>query len=178
MATKHINKHSSSHESSQAKQLKDVMTPDPGCCLPSDTVQQAARIMKEKDTGIVPVIESEKNHKLVGVITDRDICLAIAEEDVEPDELLVEKCMARNVIVGHPDDSVDKAVNLMEEQLIRRIPVVDERNRIQGIVSMADIVCRSPVKAEQMQEALEKISEPASASSKPRATMSTGDSGL
>ena len=149
--------------------IKHVMTKDPSCSLPSDTAQQAAGIMRDEHAGIVPVIESTQSRKIVGVVTDRDLCMNVVAEGRDPSTVTVDHCMTTKVVVCSPNDSVDRATELMRENQIRRIPVVNEQRELQGIVAMADIVGRADLKMMQTHETLKKVSAPTETPSKPRA---------
>jgi len=149
--------------------IKLVMTKDPTCCLPSDSAQRAASVMRDEDTGIVPVIENETSRTIVGVVTDRDLCMNIVAEGRDPRTTGVHECMTTTVVNCSPQDSVEQATNLMRENQIRRIAVVDEQRRLVGIVSMADIVGRGNVKTTETHETLKTVSAPTSEPSKPRA---------
>ncbi len=107
------------------------------------------------DTGIVPVVENEESRKLVGVVTDRDLCLQIVAEGRDPQKTPVKDCMTRHLICCNPDDDVRKALELMEVNQIRRIPIVNKENMLVGIVSMADVAQRGDV---PVQETLKKVS--------------------
>src|SRR5579885_139652 len=135
--------------------IKDVMTTSPNCCLPFDTAVRAARMMKEKNIGVVPVI-------------DRDLCLAGVAEGLDPAAVQVKQCMTPNVVACRPDDDVNKAVELMRENQVRRIPVVDDEGVIQGMVSTADLLQRSDISTSDTHETLKKVTEPTEAPSKPR----------
>ena len=148
--------------------IKHVMTKDPTCCLPSDTAQRAASIMRDEDAGVVPVIDNEGG-KVVGIVTDRDLCMNVIAEGRDPRTTHVEDCMTAAVVSCSAQDSVDKATELMRENQIRRIPVVDEERRLVGIVSMADIVGRADVRTSETHETLKTVSAPTAQPSKPRA---------
>jgi CBS domain-containing protein len=150
--------------------LRQIMTTSPACCIPDDTSIRAARIMKEMDTGIVPVVEGSASRKVVGVVTDRDLCLGVVAEGKDPKSVQVQTCMTTKVVSCEPDDDVEKALKLMRENLIRRILVVDRQGIIQGVVSLADVVRVSDAPADATHETLRKVSEPTDASSKPRQT--------
>jgi CBS domain-containing protein len=150
--------------------LRQIMTTSPACCIPDDTSIRAARIMKEMDTGIVPVVEGSASRKVVGVVTDRDLCLGVVAEGKDPKSVQVQTCMTTKVVSCEPDDDVEKALKLMRENLIRRILVVDRQGIIQGVVSLADVVRVSDAPADAIHETLRKVSEPTDASSKPRQT--------
>jgi CBS domain-containing protein len=152
--------------------IKHVMTKDPTCCVPSDSAQRAASIMRDEHAGIVPIIDNEQSRKIVGVVTDRDLCMNVVAEGRDPRTVAVEECMTRTVVTCAPGDSVEKATELMRENQIRRVPVVDEHGQLQGIVALADVVERADVKTAQTHETLKKVSAPTSEPSKPRARSS------
>jgi CBS domain-containing protein len=155
--------------------IKHVMTKDPTCCLPSDTTPKAAAIMRDEDAGVVPVIENEQSQKVVGIVTDRDLCMNVVAEGRDPHSLTVDACMTPRVVTCSPNDSVKQAMELMKENQVRRVPVVDEQGRLQGIVSMADLVGRGDVKATETHDTLERVSAPSAQPSKPRSkSRSTG----
>jgi CBS domain-containing protein len=149
--------------------IKHVMTKDPTCCVPSDTAQRAASLMRDEQAGVVPVIENEQSQKIVGVLTDRDLCMNVVAEGRDPGTTRVEDCMTSTVVSCSSQDAVEKATELMRENQIRRIPVVDEQRRLVGIISMADIVGRANVKTTETHETLKSVSAPSGEPSKPRA---------
>jgi CBS domain-containing protein len=149
--------------------IRDVMTTSPACCVPSDSASKAARIMKEMDTGVVPIIDDEQTRRLIGVVTDRDLCLEVVAEARDALTTQVGTCMTKVLICCHPDDDVQKALDLMHGNQVRRIPVVASNGTIQGIVSMADLVFNPEIPAGKMHETLKKVSEPTLEASKPRA---------
>ena len=149
--------------------IKHVMTKDPTCCVPSDTAQRAAKIMRDEDSGVVPIIENEQSRKVIGIVTDRDLCMNVVAEGRDPRATQVHEAMTTTVVSCSPQDSVDKATELMRENQIRRISVVDEQHRLVGIVAMADIVGRANVRTTETHETLKIVSAPTSEPSKPRA---------
>jgi CBS domain-containing protein len=157
--------------------LREIMTTSPACCIPDDNSIRAARIMKDMDTGIVPVVENSSSRKVTGVVTDRDLCLAVVAEGKDPKTVPVQACMTNKVISCEPDDDIGQAVKLMQEHLIRRILVVDRQGIIQGVVSLSDVVCASDVPPDETHETLKKVSEPTDAPSKPRKSESYGKTG-
>src|SRR5262245_8347161 len=148
---------------------KHVMTKDPSCCLPSEPAARAARIMRDENTGAVPVIDNEQSQKIVGVVTDRDLCMNVVAESRHPDGVPVEACMTTSVVTCSPSDAGEKVRELRKENQVRRIPVVDDQHRLQGIVSMADLVSRAELKPAQAHDTLKRVSAPAGEPSKPRA---------
>lgn len=137
----------------------DVMTPDPVSCEPNDPIKKAAKIMKQHDVGAVPVVESQASKRLVGIITDRDIVVRVVAEDRDVAAAAVRDAMTANPAACRTDDDVDKAVALMGERKIRRMPVVDESGRLRGILAQADIATRVN-KDKRTGELVEAISEP------------------
>jgi CBS domain-containing protein len=121
---------------------KDVMTKNPICCLSNDNVMRAARLMKDKDIGSIPVIENELTRKLVGIVTDRDLALEIVAEGHNPSTINVEDVMTRSIVTCHAEDDLDKALEAMSQHQLRRIPIVDSQNRIVGIIAQADVATR------------------------------------
>jgi CBS domain-containing protein len=148
--------------------VKNTMTKEPRCCVPSDPAPKAASIMRDEDTGIVPVVD-EESRKVVGVVTDRDLCMSIVAEARDPGAVTVASCMTTVLVTCSPGDSVQKATELMRDNQVRRVPVVDGDGRLQGIVSMADLVSRGEIKTTETHETLKKVSAPTSQPSKPRA---------
>jgi CBS domain-containing protein len=153
--------------------IKHVMTKDPSCCVPSDTAVRAATIMRDEDAGIVPVIDNEQSQRVVGVVTDRDLCMTVVAEARDSRAVRVEECMTTSVVTCAPGDAVDKVTELMRENQIRRVPVVNEQGILQGIVSLADVIERGEIKTTQTHETLKKVSEPTDTPSKPRAKSRT-----
>jgi CBS domain-containing protein len=119
--------------------VQEIMTKDPDCCLPNDSVQKAAKIMKIIDAGVVPVVASGLDQKVIGIVTDRDLCLGVIAEGRDPATPTVKECMTGKVIICRPNDELQHAVRLMEENQIRRIPVVEDDGTLVGIISLADI---------------------------------------
>ena len=120
----------------------DVMTKDPICCLPDDTVVKAAKLMKTGNFGSIPVIENEQTKKLVGIVTDRDLALTIVAEARDSRDIKVESVMTTGMITCLAQDDLQKALDAMSTHQLRRIPVVDLNNRILGIIAQADVATR------------------------------------
>lgn len=124
------------------KTCEEVMTPNPVCCLPTDSVKRAAELMKRENVGPIPVIENEQTRKLVGIITDRDLVVKVIAEGCDASSTLVESVMTRKAVSCRLDDPLQKAMDLMSEHQLRRITIVDKANVILGIISQADIATR------------------------------------
>jgi len=151
--------------------IQDVMTPNPMWCLPEDTSIHAARIMKELNVGIVPVVKSLTDRTLAGVVTDRDLCLGVVAMNQHPQMVPVQKCMTTHMIACQPDEDILRAADLMVEHQVRRIPVVDQQGILQGMIATADICQRSNLSSDITHSILKKITKPTDHASKPRAKM-------
>ncbi len=134
------------------KKCNEVMTKDPICCLPNDMVAKAAKLMKSENIGSIPVIENEQTKKLVGIVTDRDLTLKIVAEGRDAKSTNVEAVMTRKVVTCRAEDDLQKALDAMSEHQLRRIPVVDNTNKIVGIIAQADVATRvnQPEKTAEM----------------------------
>ena len=140
----------------------EVMTPDPVFCEPNDSVRKAAKIMKQHDVGPVPVVDSEASRRLVGMITDRDLVVRVLADDRNVEQATARDAMSTDPVACRVDDDVQKAVQLMSERQVRRMPVVDESGRLQGIIAQADIATRVG-SDKRTGELVEAISEPSGA---------------
>src|SRR4051794_28594924 len=138
--------------------LKDIMTPNPSCCVPGDSVAIAAQIMRRNDVGPVLVVSDQRDNRLVGIVTDRDLALKIIAEGRDPHTTRVDEVMSLNPVCCREDDSTEQALRLMSQNQVRRIPIVDEGNRLRGIVAQADLARN--VDEEDIGRTVEQISEP------------------
>jgi CBS domain-containing protein len=118
------------------------MTKEPTCCLAADTAQTAAQAMKKKDIGAVLVVDSQETRKLVGIVTDRDLALKVVAGGLDPRQTLVETVMARNMAICASQDDLQRALDAMSKRQLRRIPVVDEKGRLAGIIAQADLATK------------------------------------
>jgi CBS domain-containing protein len=134
------------------KKCNEVMTKNPVCCLPTDMVTKTAQLMKSENIGSIPVIENEQTEKLIGIVTDRDLALRIVAEGRDAKSTKVEAVMTRKVISCLAGDDVQKALDAMAEHQLRRIPVVDNDNKVLGIIAQADVATRvdQPEKTAEM----------------------------
>jgi CBS domain-containing protein len=134
------------------KTCEEIMTPNPICCLPTDSVKKVAEIMLRENLGPIPVIDNEQTRKVIGILTDRDLVLKIIAEGCDAEKTKVETVMTRKVISCRADDNVQKAIDSMSEHQLRRIIVVDNVNKILGIISQADVATRTnePQKTAEM----------------------------
>jgi len=116
--------------------VKDVMTAAPICCEPTDSVERVAKVMREHDCGIIPICTAGK---LTGVITDRDIVTRVFASGKRPAEVPVSEVMTKKVFTVRQDENVQAAIDRMEEKQVRRLPVIDEKEKVVGIVAPSDL---------------------------------------
>lgn len=117
----------------------DIMTNNPACCLPHESLQEVARLMVVHDCGEIPVVNNMIEKQVVGVITDRDICCRSVAKGTNPLEMTAKECMTTPAITVHFETSLDQCFIIMEENQIRRMPIVDDESKCCGMVSIADI---------------------------------------
>lgn len=118
--------------------VKKLMKQDVGSCGLTDDLTKAVEVMRFKDCGAIPVVNAEK--KLVGIITDRDICLAVAELDKKPSEIKVEEVVKKRIFTCSANDDLKTALKKMKRVKVKRLPVVDKKREIIGILSITDFL--------------------------------------
>jgi CBS domain-containing protein len=137
------------------KSVQDVMTSDPASIEADSPVVEAARIMKEQDVGIIPVVEGGR---LVGTVTDRDIAVRIVAGGKDPQSVNVREIASTDLVTVDPQQGLDEALRLMANHQVRRLPVVGEDGRLVGIVAQADVAREANDK--KTGELVEEISQP------------------
>ena len=140
------------------KKCTDVMTSNPACCLPGDSVVKAAGLMKGGSVGSIPVIENEETRKLVGIVTDRDLSLKVVAEGRDPAATSVHAVMTSPVVTCLADDDLQIALDAMATHQLRRIPVVNSEQAVVGIVAQADVAIRGD-QPEKTAEVVKQISQ-------------------
>ena len=135
---------------------RDIMTQNPRVVTPETSVQEAARLMKSEDTGVLPVVDAEASRRLVGVITDRDIAIRVVGDGMSSAQ--VRDAMSSNPKSCRPDDAVKDVLQAMSDSQVRRIPIVDDGGAVVGIVSQADVVLEA--NGNKVEKTIEKISQP------------------
>jgi CBS domain-containing protein len=143
-------------------QVSDVMQTNVEFCLPSATLAEVAKIMWDRDCGSVPVVTDD--HKVVAMLTDRDICMAAYMTNRPLTEICARDAMSRELFSCRPYDRVPNVEHLMQDRQVRRLPVVNPEGRLVGIVSLADLarasrVRRGSVSPAALAETLGAISE-------------------
>lgn len=138
--------------------VKKAMTSDVKCCTPFDTIVDVARLMRTHDVGALPVIKDRESRKLAGIITDRDIACRVTATGKAPNSIRVQRAMTPKPVVCHPEDSLDDCARLMQKYRVRRLPVVDEKGAIVGIIAQGDIARH--LNAAKVGRTVAKISTP------------------
>jgi CBS domain-containing protein len=137
---------------------RDVMTREPASCQPTDSLVRVAQLMKSHDVGAVPVVDGS-SRKLVGMVTDRDIVIKAVASGRSCDTATIRDVMSTDVVTCREDDDVEAAVSRMAERKVRRIPVIDTKGVLCGIIAQADIATRVH-RDKTTGELVEAISEP------------------
>ncbi len=137
---------------------RDVMTPNPDVLTPDEPVTRAAQLMRDRNVGIVPVVEDKSSMKLRGVITDRDIAIRHVAEGHPNNCRVADEVSKQRLATVQPDADVKDVMEVMMREQVRRVPVVEGDNRLVGIVAQADIAERGPSE-KQVGKVVEKISE-------------------
>jgi CBS domain-containing protein len=117
--------------------VRSIMTENVFTCLVDESLNQAARIFWERNCGAVPVVDAEG--KLLGMLTDRDICIAAYTQGRPLGDINAASVMSRAVHSASPSDSIERVLKIMSDAQVHRVPIVDEQQRVVGIVAMADI---------------------------------------
>jgi CBS domain-containing protein len=149
--------------------VQEIMTAEPMFCGPQASLSDAVQIMWDRDCGIVPVTDTDGH--VIGVVTDRDICIACWSHGAKPADLKVEDTMSREVKSCGSADTVAAAEKAMQTNKVRRLPVVDENGRLKGMLSLNDIAReaerekvtqakKKAIRAQEVVEALAAICQP------------------
>ncbi len=147
---------------------RDVMTKVVRSCTLNDTLADALAIMRLKNCGFVPIVESLENQVLIGVVTDRDLALFLGWSDRHASNARLRECYTGDVKMASPETSVHEVEKLMKEYQIHRVPVVDAKGKIVGIISLKDLAdearidkwTKDPeVKEREIAEVIEAISD-------------------
>lgn len=138
-----------------ATKVRDVMSERPRCVTPETPLNQVAELMDTEDIGSVPVLDGER---LTGMITDRDIVIRAVAKGKDPRGMPVREVSSNELVTVNPDSNLSDAAELMAAYQVRRLPVVDDENRLVGIVAQADVAMGA--KEKDVGEMVESISQP------------------
>jgi CBS domain-containing protein len=134
--------------------LKDIMSKNVFYATPETSLVEIAKLMVKANCGEIPLVKSKNEKVIVGVITDRDIVCRTLGVGKNPMNLFAKDCLSPQVISAHENSSVSECILLMKKNKIRRLPILDSRNELCGIVSLADLI-----KEGGPQEAVELLQE-------------------
>src|SRR5436190_21371579 len=116
--------------------IRELMTDNP-CSIDADKpVAYAAKMMRDEDVGLAPIVEGDK---LIGTVTDRDIAIRVVAEGKDPQQTTVREIASTNLVTIDPQQDLDEALRLMAKHQVRRLPVVEEDGRLVGVVAQADV---------------------------------------
>ena len=137
----------------------EIMTSQPVCVTPDTPIQEAAQLMKDQNVGMLPVVQTEGSKQLIGVITDRDITIRHVAEGHTSTDCQVSEAMTDDVTTATPDSDVNDVMEIMGREQVRRIPIVDERGELVGVVAQADVVLHA-TDDRKADQTIEEISQP------------------
>lgn len=140
--------------------IRELMTRDPCCCLPSDSAHRAGTLMRRFDVGVLPVVDDECHRRLLGIVTDRDLCVFVLAANRLPAGVTVEECMMRSPVTCEPDDDPSHALELMRGHHVRRLPVVNAHGFLVGMVSVTDLVRHRAISDAELEMAMEFLAQP------------------
>ena len=139
----------------EKRSVREVMTANPKCLSEKDSLREAARIMRDQDTGVVPIVDGRR---IVGLITDRDIVVRAIADGKDLDSVRVTEVMTKSVRTVKEDTPINEVLSLMSSAEVRRVPVVNDKNEIVGIVSIGDVAEKTS-KDGKVGKAIEDISQ-------------------
>ena len=137
-----------------AKSIRDLMTKNPSSIDADKPVSYAAKMMRDEDVGLAPIVEGDK---LIGTLTDRDIAIRVVAEGKDPDQTKSRDVASTRLVTIDPQQDLDEALRLMAQHQVRRLPVVEEDGKLVGVVAQADVAREAS--GEQTGEVVEKISK-------------------
>ena len=121
--------------------VKEVMNHEVTSCRPDTTLESAAILMWDGDCGTVAVVDDES--MVVGIITDRDICMAVALQHKPASGIQVQEVMSRHLFTCQPENDIMNALKIMSFQKVRRLPVTNDSGQVEGIISIEDLIARA-----------------------------------
>jgi len=152
----------------------EAMCEDVGTCSAEATAAEAARILWERDCGLVPVLAPDGSRRVVGVVTDRDLCMAAYIQGRRLAEIPLREIMSTRLHTCSPQEAVDQVLARMGQAQVRRLPVVDEQGRLRGVLSLADLARAERPSAAEVAATLRAICRPR-APGRPGAGLEAGE---
>jgi CBS domain-containing protein len=141
--------------------VREVMSSNPVCCVPSDSAEKVAKMMCERNVGSLPVVLDQQSRRLLGMITDRDLCCSVVAGGLDPKRTTIDRFVSTNPVFCRDGENLDSCERAMQEHKVRRIPIVDGQGACIGIVSQADLALKD--KPEKVSKTVAEISKPAQA---------------
>lgn len=138
--------------------VSELMTKNPACATPDMELNKVAKIMAKENIGSVPVVENKDSKKVIGMVTDRDIATRAVAQDKNPLQMTAREVMSKPVFTVKQDEDVREVAKLMQEHMVRRVPVVDQNGMVCGMVAQADIALNTGDKTTA--DVVQKISQP------------------
>jgi CBS-domain-containing membrane protein len=138
-------------------QVNEIMTREVQSCRPDDSLDRAAQLMWDHDCGCLPVCDGDGAGRTIGVITDRDVCMAALFQGKPLRELRVREAMAQQLLACQPQHSLEQAERTMRNARVRRLPVVDDRGALIGMLSLADIAREAVAEQSQAQRQVTEL---------------------
>jgi CBS domain-containing protein len=140
--------------------IKEIMTPDPACCTPDTTAREAAALMRDRDCGAIPVVETQEGRRPIGIVTDRDLAVRGLADGHGPDTP-VRELMTERPRAALADDEIETVRQVMMQQKLRRVLVTDAGGATIGIVAQADLARHEEaVSDRELGKVVEAISAP------------------
>ncbi|HVT02025.1 MAG TPA: CBS domain-containing protein [Thermoanaerobaculia bacterium] len=138
------------------EKVRDVMTPNPQTVTEKESLQVAAKTMLDEDCGSLPVVDQHR--KVIGMVTDRDIVIRVVAQGRNPAQSTVSDAMTKSAFSVHEEDSLDRVFDLMSEKQVRRLPVVNQKEEIVGIIAQADLATEGDQR-KRLAKTVEEISQ-------------------
>ncbi len=137
--------------------IREIMSHEPACCVLRDTAQMVAKILCDRNIGSMPVVADHQSRKLVGMITDRDLCCSVIADGQDPKTTAIDKVITLAPLTCRDGENVEACERLMQEHQVRRIPIVDAEDRVIGIVAQADLALKD--KPDRVSKTVAEISK-------------------
>ena len=136
--------------------LKEICTPEVAQCPAQTSVLAAARLMRQRHVGDLVVIESDDGQRPIGLVTDRDIVIEVLAEERDPAQVAVRSIMRTPVVLARASEDLSEAIERMTTHGVRRVPVVDEHERLVGILTLDDVLTQFAGAAEAIAEVISR----------------------
>ncbi len=137
--------------------ISDIMTSDPACCNPETKLSEVAKLMLTCDCGCIPICDADDSKRVIGVVTDRDITIRAVATGRDISQLKASDVMSHPIVTLQAEEPLESALKLLEENQIRRAPVVDNDGQLVGMVSQADVARGAPM--DKVAELVQSVSK-------------------